>query len=180
MKIILQLTFVALSFAFLFKERRQVGVNNDNLKLEQYSNPHHNSIPDDLSTLFDNAIDTYGTLKPSFSCLRSSLDTILPNCAHEGIEGLDPLMKIIVTIKLSVCEFELSQVPYPATCNFLVSNHDWNNEKNIYQCVDEFQQIPQLWTTYSGNFQSISHFCKQESLPYEKGKYIYMIILYCL
>ncbi|CAH2354357.1 nuclear fusion protein Kar5p [[Candida] railenensis] len=93
------------------------------------------------------------------SCAQDALLQIMPQCIALGINSVDPELKMISAIKLSICEFETSGVRYPDAC------------KTDYSlCLRLLEQSPQFWTTYSGNYRELSTICYVESIPYEKNK----------
>ncbi|KAH3680906.1 hypothetical protein WICMUC_000049 [Wickerhamomyces mucosus] len=101
--------------------------------------------------------------KPEYSdnkCMKEALSPILEQCLKKPINELEPILRSITAAKLSICEFQVSQIRYPETCEGVVND----------ACVISLEERSQWWTTYSGYYRSIGDICLEESLPFEQDR----------
>lgn len=119
----------------------------------------HFLFPLTLANYLNDVVLSEFQLLSQSSCAQDALFQIMPQCIALGINSVDSELKMILAIKLSICEFETSGVQYPDAC------------KTDYKlCLSLLEQSPQFWTTYSGNYRELSTICYVESIPYEKNK----------
>lgn len=104
------------------------------------------------------------------SCVRNSLILFLPVCLKQGIESVDPSLKVETAVKLSICEFEIAGLGYiPDSCKE-------TNTDSMMDCMIQLESSTQWWTTYSGNYQRLSSICFENSLPYEKEQILSLFL----
>ncbi|SCU79546.1 LAFA_0B03862g1_1 [Lachancea sp. 'fantastica'] len=97
-------------------------------------------------------------------CAGEALKEFLPACLENGIETVDPKLKVRAAVSLSFCEFQESGLEVrPKHCSDLKFG-------DINMCVEELRSSPQWWTTYSGYYQRLPTLCYEQSLPYEKDQ----------
>lgn len=91
-------------------------------------------------------------------CITDALAEFIAQCSEKGVEGLEPDLRLRLAVRLSVCEFIEAGVQYPSVCNL-----------NDYKaCVQQFRDVAQMWTTYSGNYRKLRSVCFEEALPFVK------------
>lgn len=99
-------------------------------------------------------------------CVQTAIVSLILECKEKGVDLVDPEIRTILAVKLSICEFEETGVAYPDSCR---SPPTVNNYKT---CIQEFRANPQLWTTYSGNYRKLRSICFEESFPFMKDHVI--------
>ncbi|SCU85680.1 LADA_0D08966g1_1 [Lachancea dasiensis] len=103
-------------------------------------------------------------------CAGEALREFLPRCMQNGIETLDPQLRVQAAIKLSFCEFQESGLEVtPHRCLDL-------SLEGSKRCMDQMRSSPQWWTTYSGNYQRLSTLCYENSLPFEKEQLVELFL----
>lgn len=89
-------------------------------------------------------------------CVYDALEPILHSCeAPENTEE-----RLHLSVKLSLCEFEVAGVGYPRECE---------SQSNVRQCARLLETKPTWWTTLSGNYRHISVIC-QEFRPHFESR----------
>lgn len=99
-------------------------------------------------------------------CVKEAVRDIIHECVVSGVDFIDPMLRKALAVKLSICEFQNSQVQIPMPCESIVTDQDVND------CVQSFQGKEQYWTTYSGNYRETFHICYSESLPFAKDQIV--------
>lgn len=96
-------------------------------------------------------------------CVQTAITNFILECKAKGADLVDSETRIILAVKLSICEFEETEVAYPESCrNPPVPD-------NYKRCIQEFRSDAQLWTTYSGNYRKLRSICFEESFPFIKN-----------
>lgn len=95
-------------------------------------------------------------------CTHDAVFEYLEDCSSRGVDSVEPLVRLRLAVRLSVCEFRAAKVEYPESCKFLNSHDTYN------QCVQAFRANSQLWTTYSGNWRKLRSMCHEEAAPFIK------------
>lgn len=99
----------------------------------------------------------------SSSCSHNALLEYMELCSEIGFDLVDPQLRLRLAVKLSICEFEEASVEFPNKCKHL------DTASEYISCVKEFRRIPQLWTSYSGNYRKLRTLCYEELLPHAKN-----------
>lgn len=99
-------------------------------------------------------------------CVQNAVRDLVHECVVSGADQVEPLRRKTLALKLSVCEFENTQVNYPEACQNVVE------ENEVNACIQSLQSSPQHWTTYSGNYRETFSICFSESLPFAKDQII--------
>lgn len=99
-------------------------------------------------------------------CMQRAISSFILECKIKGADLVDSEIRIILAVKLSICEFEETEVSYPESCRNPPATD------NYKMCIQEFRGNSQLWTTYSGNYRKLRSICFEESFPFIKNHVI--------
>lgn len=102
-------------------------------------------------------------------CIKSSLTPILSQCLKTGVNSVGSKQRAITAAKLSICEFQVANIKVPFEC-------EGEDDINYDDCIKSFEQTPQWWTSYSGNYHLIGDFCLQESHSFEKNEILKLFL----
>lgn len=105
------------------------------------------------------------------SCTFVALRDFVASCKDSGGDYMDASLRLELAVKLSICEFTEAGVDYPKECSQTVSSLNSSNI-NFLDCVASLRQVPQFWTTYSGNYRKLRSVCYEELAPYMKESII--------
>lgn len=94
------------------------------------------------------------------SCIEHAMKTIFRECIANGIHAVEPAERRALAIRMSVCEFEIAGLDYPAEC--------CTSNMNYEACMWKLGLVPQYWTTFSGNYRDIGLYCEGVSRSNEK------------
>lgn len=104
------------------------------------------------------------------TCTYDALRDFVDLCREYGADNMNADLRLALAVKLSLCEFIEAGVEYPATCNnFHEKLEEIQSTHEQYQeCIADFRAVPQLWTTYSGNYRKLRLLCFEEQAPFMK------------
>lgn len=157
---------------FEYKEGKPVDDQHDGYSISDIVNRHRT-----LTQTTRHEVEIFKNPKYDTSCIKKALDDILPKCLKVNIDQLDPDLRAKTAAKLSICEFEVAKISYPAECYpkryFFSSDED---SIDYEDCILALEKSPQWWTSYSGNYRAIGDICFQESLPYEKDEILNLFL----
>lgn len=98
-------------------------------------------------------------------CVQTAISSFILECKEKGADFVHSEVRILLAVKLSICEFEETGVEYPELCR--------NPPDDSYtMCIQAFRENSQLWTTYSGNYRKLRSICFEESFPFMKNHVI--------
>lgn len=93
------------------------------------------------------------------NCVYDALESILNTCdTPEKVQD-----RVVIAIKLSMCEFEATGIEYPYVC------HDLGR---IAQCTKQLESKSTWWTTFSGNYRNIPVICQEFKPQFESHRLI--------
>ncbi|ODV92674.1 hypothetical protein CANCADRAFT_1268 [Tortispora caseinolytica NRRL Y-17796] len=98
-----------------------------------------------------NALDVQST------CMQDALLSTPYACTD------DPAAQSLAAIKLALCELQIPQASLPKHCN---------DEIDIQNCLAVFKSVPQWWTSYSANLNSLNGLCIR-NLPFSQARTSY-------
>ncbi|KAA8915645.1 hypothetical protein TRICI_002226 [Trichomonascus ciferrii] len=107
-----------------------------------------------LEKIFDASDRSLALLGPKSSCIKEAVQELLPECETGD---LDVDQRVAYAIRLSICEFDASDVKYPSICH----------KEITIRCAQVLETRAQWWTTYSGYYQSIGQICFQYQKEHE-------------
>lgn len=104
------------------------------------------------------------------TCAYNALKDFAQLCRENGAENMNAELRLALAVKLSLCEFIEAGLGFPTKCNII---HESEAERQAtsqqYQeCIADFRAVPQLWTTYSGNYRKLRLLCFEEQAPFIK------------
>lgn len=105
------------------------------------------------------------------SCTFVALRDFVASCKESGGDYMDASLRLVLAVKLSICEFTEAGVDYPKECRQTASSIN-DTDIDFLDCVASLRQVPQFWTTYSGNYRKLRSVCYEELAPYMKESII--------
>lgn len=112
------------------------------------------SFGNSLESVFEASERALALLGPKSSCMRKVVQELLPEC-ETGSLNVD--QRAEYAVRLSICEFDASDVKYPSVCH----------KESTIRCAQALEARAQWWTTYSGYYQSIGQICLEHQKEHE-------------
>lgn len=104
------------------------------------------------------------------TCAYNALKDFSELCRENGAENMNAELRLLLAVKLSLCEFIEAGLEFPATCDTILGGtiNSVSSYRQCQECIAAFRAVPQLWTTYSGNYRKLRLLCFEEQAPFMK------------
>lgn len=107
-----------------------------------------------VQSVFESSEKALELLEPKSTCMKDVVKWLLPECQTGS---LDVQQRVECAVRLSICEFDASDVKYPSVCQ----------KENTTRCTQALETRTQWWTTYSGYYKSIGQICSEYQQEHE-------------